>query len=158
MRVDVPPHDSDSIIPPKAPHSFVPFSRAPSSMAASFPARSNGGSRVSGSGRASGSYTPRSGQPRSGDTHSGPGSGQHSGQYSGHGAPGSGLRDGGSSGSVALSQQGGSMENYSLPSMPWKDWELNLDALQVRPHRYGTVSVLCLTAPVSSKCCFCYGY
>ena len=34
MRVDVPQHDSDSIIPPKAPHSFVPFSQAPSSRSA----------------------------------------------------------------------------------------------------------------------------
>ena len=120
MRVDVPAHDSDSIIPPKEPHSFVPFSHAPSSMSASSPARSNF------SAGPAGSYG-RNGQPAS---------------------PSSGQRESGSRGSAGLGQQGASStENYSLPAMPWKDWELNLDALEVRMH---CLSLPCLPAP---RCC-----
>ncbi|CAL8462229.1 g1760 [Coccomyxa elongata] len=130
MRVDVPQHDSDSIIPPKAPHSFVPFSQAPSSRISSPP-------QSRGSAVAAGSSTGTRGLPGLGsrpgyaeDTP--PGSGPRDG-------PGSGYRDTGSAGcSSSAGAAADSTENYSLPSLPWKDWELNLDALEVELNEDGT--------------------
>ncbi|BDA46092.1 probable leucine-rich repeat receptor-like serine/threonine-protein [Coccomyxa sp. Obi] len=138
MRVDVPQHDSDSIIPPKAPHSFVPFSQAPSSRMSS-PSQS-GSSAVAVGSSAGSRWLPGLGSrlcsaPGSGPScaeGTTPGSGPHDSRASGH-------CDTGSAGcSSSAGAAANSTENYSLPSLPWKDWELNLDALEVELNEDGT--------------------
>ena len=101
MTLDTPPqHDSDSMIPPQqqhAPHSYIPFMKAPSSI---------GTIPLSSSGR---------GQPGS----------QPGTESSSHGA----FRSSGTSRSA-----GEDLAPFSMAGL--KDWELDLDALEVRLARW----------------------
>ena len=100
MTLDTPPqHDSDSMIPPQqqhAPHSYIPFMKAPSSI---------GTIPLSSSGR---------GQP-----------GSQPGTVSSHGA---------SRSSWTSRSSGEDLAPFSMAGL--KDWELDLDALEVRLARW----------------------
>lgn len=94
MTLEVPPqHDSDSMIPPQqhhAPHSYIPFMKAPSSIGTIPPTGSSGG------------------QP--------------------------GSQSGAESASLGTSRSsGGDLALFSMAGL--KDWELDLDALEVRHFR-----------------------
>jgi len=152
-----PQHDSDSMIPPQggAPHSFVPFMHAPSSAdvaplsaAGSRGARSGSapGSRAApgsalystpGSRAASGSFPgsqpgSQSGSRAASGSHLGSHPGSQPGSRAEMGPPspfsGQALYGSSSSGSQAT-------EELALPSMAGlRDWELDLDALEVRSY------------------------
>ena len=109
MTLDTPPqHDSDSMIPPQhhhAPHSYVPFMKAPSSIG-TIPLNSSGGGQ------------PGS-QPGADSLHAGP-------------------RSSGTSRS--------SGEDLALFSMVGlKDWELDLDALEVRANVFTVPLYICIS-------------
>lgn len=114
--------DSDDLIPPKlhaAPHSLVPFSKSPISMALTGPPSSTIGTAVVRANTAS--------------TVSGGSGGGNAAAGSAPSSAGGVSIVPGSMGSASgtLGSPRASEEHATLPHMPWKDWELNLDALQV---------------------------
>lgn len=108
-------HDSDSIIPPsggKTPRTTVPYSSI-----VRFPRKSGSDRGLSG---------PLTGSPRAGS-----GSELPSGQVAGSlwAAPGC---HGAFTDSEAAADASGLLARMSLPHIMQRDWELNLDALEVR--------------------------
>jgi hypothetical protein len=118
--------DSDDLIPPKlhtGPHSLVPFSKSPLSMALSPPPSATIGTSIGRTSAATSAPGSAGGPPGSA------GAPASSGGLS--------IRPMGS-GAGSLGSPRDSSEQATLPQMPWKDWELNLDALAVELNEDGT--------------------